>query len=78
MKEMIVLLAINAESTPAAGEAAGVGKHASKGKRISGERPPIESGTVRKPEVNFLKTFREKLIGPKIQRTIPTAVKFDE
>ena len=78
MKEKIKLLAINAEGTPTAGETAVVGIHESHGKRISGERPPIESGTVREPEINFLKALGEKLIGPKIQRTIPPAMKFDE
>ena len=78
MKEKIVLLAIDAEGTPAAGEATGVGIHESHGKRVLGERPPIESGAVRKPEVNFLKAFGEKLIGPEVQRAIPTAMKFDE
>ena len=42
------------------------------------ERPPIESGAVRKPEVNFLKAFRENLLRPKIQSAIPAAVEFDE
>ena len=68
MKEKVVLLAIDAEGTPAAGEATGIGIHQNHGKRVWGERPPVESGAVRKPDVNFLKAFGEKLIGLKIHR----------